>query len=101
MPTFVMLIKMSRELTSNFASLQEVDRRLSEKYREVCPEVTVAQNLALLGPYDVLNLVEAPSQEAAFKMAAVMLASGWAASVETWSALHFTYPKMKQLMIGI
>ena len=31
----------------------------------------------------------------------VLLRLGFAASVETWTALHFTYPKMKELMIGI
>lgn len=101
MPTFVMLIKMSRELAGNLASLEEVERRLVDKSRDACPEVTVTTHLALLGPYDFLDVVEATSQEMAFRMASVMMASGLAASVETWSALHFTYPKMMQLMIGI
>lgn len=101
MSTFVMLIKMSPELGNNPASLREFEKRIDEKRREACPEVTIATNLALLGPYDFLNLVEAPSHEAAFRFASVLLKLGFAASVETWTALHFTYPKMKELMIGI
>jgi uncharacterized protein with GYD domain len=101
MPTFVMLIKMSPELAGNSAALEEIDLKLSNKYREACPDVKITTQLALLGPYDLLNLVEAPSQEMAFRMASLLLASGLAASVETWSALHFTYPKMLELMIGI
>jgi uncharacterized protein with GYD domain len=96
-----MLIKMSPDLASNLASLEELERRFRDKSREACPEVTITTHLALLGPYDFLNVVEAPSHEMAFRMASVMLASGYAASVETWTALHFTYPKMMQLMIGI
>lgn len=101
MPTFVMLIKMSPELAKNLASMEEIGKRVGARYLEACPEVNVTTHLALLGPYDFLDIVEAPSEEMAFKMESVILASGMASSVETWTALHFTYPKMLELMIGI
>ncbi len=101
MATFVMLIKSSNELVKNFGSLEEVATTVDQRCREACPDVTVATKLALLGPFDFLYLVEAPSEERAFRLAAVILSSGLAASVETWTAMHFNYPKMLQLMVGM
>jgi uncharacterized protein with GYD domain len=92
---FVMLIKMSPELAKNFKSMQEIAKEVGAKYRAACPEVNVTTHLALLGPYDFLDILEAPSEETAFKMAAVILSSGMASSVETWTALP--YQKLVEL----
>lgn len=90
MPTFVMLIKMSPDLAKNFKSMGEIAKEVGAKYKAACPEVNVTTHLALLGPYDFMDILEAPSEETAFKMAAVILASGFAASVETWTALPYS-----------
>ena len=89
MATFVMLIKMSPDLAKNFKSMEEIGKKVGAKYREACPEVQVREHLALLGPYDFLDILEAPNEETAFKMAAVILSSGMASSVETWCALPY------------
>ena len=95
MPMFVMLIKLSPELAKNFGSMEEIGRKVGNSYREACPGVNVTTHLALLGPYDFMDIIEAPSEETAFKMAAVILASGMASSVETWTAL--SYQKLLEL----
>ncbi|HXG68266.1 MAG TPA: GYD domain-containing protein [Blastocatellia bacterium] len=95
MPTFVMLIKMAPELAKNFKAMEEIGRQVGNKYREACPDVNVTAHLALLGPYDFMDVVEAASEESAFKMAAVILSSGMASSVETWTAL--SYQRLLQL----
>ncbi|CAN5774528.1 hypothetical protein BH18ACI4_BH18ACI4_00520 [soil metagenome] len=89
MAMFVMLIKMAPELGKNFKSMEEIGKKVGAKYREACPEVNVTTHLALLGPYDFLDILEAPNEETAFKMASVILASGMASSVETWTALPY------------
>lgn len=89
MPTFVMLVKMAPELAKNFGAMEEIGKKVGARYKEACPEVNVTAHLALLGPYDFLDILEAPSEETAFKMASVILASGMAASVETWTALPY------------
>ena len=99
MATFVMLIKMSPELAKNFKSMEEIGKKVGARYREACPEVNVTAHLALLGPYDFLDILEAPSEETAFKMAAVILSSGMASSVETWTAL--SYQKLLELTRNI
>ena len=95
MPTFVMLIKMAPELAKNFGSMEEIGRSVGKKYKEACPNVNVTAHLALLGPYDFMDVVEADSEETAFRMAAAILSSGMASSVETWTAL--SYQKLLEL----
>jgi len=89
MATFVMLIKASPELAKNLKSMEDIGKKVRTKYLEACPEVNVTTHLALLGPYDFLDILEAPNEETAFKMAAVILSSGMASSVETWTALSY------------
>jgi uncharacterized protein with GYD domain len=100
-PTFVMLVKMSPDLAKNFSGMEEIGKKVGAKYKEACPGVNVTAHLALLGPYDFMDILEAPNEETAFRMAAVIMSSGMASSVETWTAIHFTYPKMMELFKGI
>lgn len=99
MATFVMLIKMSPELAKNFQAMEEIAKTVGAKYKAACPEVNVTHHLALLGPYDFMDILEAPNEETAFKMAAVILSSGMASSVETWTALP--YKRLLELTTGI
>jgi uncharacterized protein with GYD domain len=89
MPKFVMLVKMAPEMAKNFKSMEEIGRQVGNRYREVCPDIKVTKHLALMGPYDFMDILEADSEESAFKMAATILSSGMAASVETWTALPY------------
>jgi uncharacterized protein with GYD domain len=97
MPTFVMLIKMSSELAKNFRSMEEIDKQVGARYKIACPEVKVSHHLALLGPYDFMDVLEAPNEETVYRMAAVIRASGMASEVVTWPAIPFTYQKMLEL----
>ena len=99
MATFVMLIKMAPELAKNISQMEEIGKKVGGKYKEACPEVVVREHLALLGPYDFMDILEAPNEETAFKMAAVILSSGMASSVETWSAIN--YAKLLELTRGL
>ncbi len=90
MPTFVMLVKMSPELAKNLSTMQEIGRKVGNRYREACPDVKVTAHIALFGPYDFMDIFEADSEESAFRMSAVILSSGFASSVETWTAMHYS-----------
>jgi uncharacterized protein with GYD domain len=89
MSTYVMLIKMSPELAKNFKSMKEIGNRVGDKYRAAAPEAKVTTHLALFGPYDFMDILEAPNEEVVFRMAAAILSSGLASSVETWTALPY------------
>ena len=76
-------------MAKNLGSMQEIGRKVGNKYREACPDVKVTAHIALMGPYDFMDIVEANNEESAFRMAAVILSSGFASSVETWTALPY------------
>jgi uncharacterized protein with GYD domain len=97
MPTFVMLVKMSPELARNFKAMEEIGKQVGAKYKAACPEVKVSHHLALLGPYDFMDVLEAPDEETVYRMGAVIRASGMASAVEVWPAIPFTYQKMLEL----
>lgn len=58
------------------ATLEELDRRLQARMAALAPEVSLKAAYALLGPYDLLYLLEAPDEKAALKAALVMRAAG-------------------------
>lgn len=95
MATFVMLVKMSPELAKNFKSMKEVGNEVGRRYREACPGIEVTAHLALMGPYDFMDVIEAPNEDAAFRISSVILSSGMASRVETWTAMH--YPRLLEI----
>jgi uncharacterized protein with GYD domain len=97
MATFVMLIKMSPELAKDFKSMEAIGKQVGAKYKTACPDVKVSHHLALLGPYDFMDLFEAPNEEVAYRMASVIRSSGMASEVVIWPAITFTYEKMLEL----
>ncbi len=97
MATFIMLIKMSPDLAKNFKTMEEIGKEVGAKYKTACPDVKVSHHLALLGPYDFMDVLEAPNEEVAYRMASVIRASGMASEVVTWPAITFTYEKMLEL----
>lgn len=101
MATFVMLFKMSPELAKDFKAMEEIGKQVGAKYKTACPEVTVSHHLALLGPYDFMDVLEAPNEEVAYRMASVIRASGMASEVVVWPAITFTYEKMLELTSGV
>ncbi|MBX3279332.1 MAG: GYD domain-containing protein [Acidobacteria bacterium] len=100
MATFVMLVKMSPELARDFKSMEAIGKQVGAKYKAACPDVQVSHHLALLGPYDFMDVLEAPDQEVAYKMASVIRSSGMASEVVVWPAITFTYEKMLELTSG-
>ncbi len=97
MSTFIMLVKMSPELAKDIKSMEEVGKRVGAKYKAACPDVTVSHHLALLGPYDFMDVLEAPNEDVAYRMASVIRGSGMASEVVVWPAITFTYEKMLSL----
>ena len=72
MPTYVLLTKVSPEV--------------KKKVAQHCPRVKWLASYALLGPYDYLDVVEAPDNLTPSKLAAVVRSFGHA-TTETWSAI--------------
>jgi uncharacterized protein with GYD domain len=59
---------------------------VAERIRKECPGVRWLANYAILGPYDYLDIFEAPSELEAAK-AIMLIRSFGRAQTETWTAL--------------
>ena len=90
MTTYVLLIKFSPELAKDFTAMERMGKEVREKYMKECPGIKLLpHHLWLSGPYDFMHVYESPDAETAFKMAAVILSTGMAVSVETWTAISY------------
>ena len=56
--------------------------------KEKCPEVNFLAHYALLGPYDFLDIYEAPNEDVAAKVSLISLKTG-AAQAESWVAIPY------------
>jgi uncharacterized protein with GYD domain len=85
MATYVLLTRLAPEAVTSPRSLEELAQRVTEKLRTECPEAKWVASYSVLGPYDYLDIFEAPDNEAAAKVAVVVRSFGHA-TTETWPA---------------
>ncbi len=88
MKTFVLMTKLSPELSKQMKNRAMLGRAWLDQVREKCPEVKFIGHYALLGPYDFLDIYEAPDEEVAAKVSMISSANG-ALSAESWSAIPY------------
>ena len=86
MATFVMLTKLSPEVIKNPKSVEELGKAVTEKLKDKLPQVKWVASYSLLGPYDYLDIFEAPDERSA-SQAALILRSFGHATTETWTAI--------------
>jgi uncharacterized protein with GYD domain len=85
MPTFIMLTRISPEAIKDPHSFEELNNQVEQQIKGQLPEVKWIGNYAVLGPYDYLDLFEAPNEDAAIKVSTIIRSFGHA-STETWLA---------------
>jgi uncharacterized protein with GYD domain len=88
MATFVLLTKLSSEGLGNLHKRETVGRKWLETVKAKCPEVKWVDHFALLGPFDFMDIYEAPNAEVAAKVSMITMSRG-AVKAETWSALSY------------
>lgn len=86
MATYVLLTKISPERMNSPDQLERLEEKVMAKVKEHCPQVKWLSNYAVLGPYDYLDIFEAPDDMTAGKVATIIRSFGHA-TTETWSAL--------------
>ena len=86
MATFVLLTRLTPEAVKSPADLKRLEKAVNERIRRDCPQVKWLANYAVLGPYDYLDLLEAPDETVAAKVAMILRSFGHA-TTETWTAL--------------
>jgi uncharacterized protein with GYD domain len=88
MPTYVMLTRVSPEIVRSPQTLESLERKAMDQIRTHCPEVKWLQSFAILGPYDYLDLFDAPDNDTAVKVSTLIRAHGRAHS-EIWVATEW------------
>lgn len=95
MATFILMTKLSPEITKDLKQREKIGKEWKAKVKEKCPEVKFISHYALLGPYDFMDIYEAPNEEIAAKVSMITLSAG-ALKAESWTAIP--YNKFLQLV---
>ena len=86
MGTYVMLTRVSPEAAADPGQLAALGDIVAERLKVECPEVRWLASYAVLGPYDYVDVFEAPDTEAAAHAALIVRSVG-RATTEVWSAV--------------
>jgi uncharacterized protein with GYD domain len=87
MAKYFMTCRIESGLLAFPAALGELSRKVQHKLQTLTPGVAVESCYALLGPYDLLYLLEAPDNATAMKVAMIVRSLG-IAHTEIWPALE-------------
>ncbi len=88
MTTYILLTKLSTQGLGDPHKREHVGRRWFSAVKKRCPEVHWVDHFALLGPYDFMDIYEAPDAEVAAKVSLITMSLG-AVKAETWTALPY------------
>ena len=88
MPRFVLMTRLAPESLKDAEVRRAMGRAWLKKVMTVCPEVKWVAHYAILGPYDFMDISDAPSAELAHKVSLVTQAEG-AVSTESWQAMQY------------
>jgi uncharacterized protein with GYD domain len=89
MAHYVMLTKLSPEAAGRTRDLEQLEREVKQRLETECPEVRWVTSYSVLGPYDYVDVFEAPDNVAATKVALIVRSFGHA-TTETWPAMPWT-----------
>jgi len=98
MATFILLTRLSPDALHQPKSFETLERHVADRVRDHCPEVKWLANYVLLGPWDYLDIIEAPDTAAALRVAVLVRSHGHA-NTELWPAIG--WPQFKDLLRAI
>ena len=88
MQTFFLLTKLSPEVTNRIKDRDSLVRAWMSQVKEKCPEVKFISHYGVLGPYDFVDIFEAPDADSAAKVSMISMANG-AAQAESWISIPY------------
>jgi uncharacterized protein with GYD domain len=88
MPLFVLMTRLAPESLHDARGRQAAGKAWLRKVKAACPDVRWIAHYALLGPYDFMDIYDAPDVQTAHKVALISR-SGGAVTCESWHALPY------------
>lgn len=83
MASYALLTRLSPDALAKPSAVIELNKKLEERIKMECPGVKWVANYAVLGPYDYLDIFEAPDADVATKVVLLVRSFGHA-TTETW-----------------
>lgn len=88
MAQYVVLTRVSPDAVQQPDGLLQLEKQVKKRVADECPEVKWITNLAVMGPYDYLDIFEAPDNESALKVSTIIRSVGHGAT-ELWPATNW------------
>jgi uncharacterized protein with GYD domain len=88
MATYMLLTKLSPDAVKDAKTYEQLGRAVTERIHRECPNVHWISSYTTLGPYDYVDIFEAPDAETATKVALIIRSFGHA-TTETWLATPY------------
>jgi uncharacterized protein with GYD domain len=98
MTTFIMLTRLAHGSLSSPRTLEELEKAVMARIESECAGVKWIGNYTVLGPYDYLDIFEAPDLDTAAKVSTVVRTFGHA-HTEIWPAT--SWARFKELIRNI
>ena len=88
MGSYILLTRLSPDAIKEPKTYEDLGRRVTEKIHRECPQVRWVSSYTTLGPYDYVDIFEAPDEATATKVALIIRSFGHA-TTETWLATPY------------
>ena len=89
MPIYILATRLSPDAASRkFEHYEEEGQSWLELVHKTCPEVKFLEHFQILGPWDFLDIFEAPNEEVAAKVSLITQSIG-ASRAESWTAIPY------------
>ena len=90
MALFVLMTRLGPEAVHDAAGRKSMGKAWLDKVHKTCPDVTFIAHYALLGPYDFMDVYEAPDVETAHRVSLISRSEG-ALTAESWPAVPYEH----------
>lgn len=88
MPTFILMTRLTAECLHDAPARRSRGKEWLDKVRQSCPQVSFLAHYALLGPYDFMDIYDAPDVETAHRVSLISRSFG-AVTAESWQAMPY------------
>ena len=98
MATYILLPRLAPGAVAEPKFIEKLERKVADRIHKHCPEVKWVASYSVLGPYDYVDIFEAPDVQSAMRVSALVRSYGHA-HTEVWPALQWA--EFKKMVHGL